>query len=168
MLVPDLEANVIAPPPACPNSGLKPLVSTENSVMASTDGVRNAVSLVSALRFVFTEMPSSIAPNDPPCPPPRATFEPLPFASGTVETRSNTLRIALPTTSGSWSINSFEILVVTFASSVDTSGDLAMTVTDSSIAPRFRVMSTRAVAPAVSLMPSTFADRKPVSEASMR
>ena len=53
----------MAPPPAWPNSGLKPLVSTANSVIASTDGVRNAVSTVSALRFVFTEMPSSVAPN---------------------------------------------------------------------------------------------------------
>ena len=65
LLVPDFDANVMAPPPACPNSGLKPLVSTENSVMASTDGVKNAVSTVSAFRFVFTEMPSNVAPKAP-------------------------------------------------------------------------------------------------------
>ena len=33
------------PPPAWPNSGLNPLVSTWNSVIASSDGVRNAVSV---------------------------------------------------------------------------------------------------------------------------
>ena len=108
----------MAPPPACPNSGLKPLVSTENSVIASTEGVRNAVSTTSALRLVFTEMPSSVAPNAPPWPPPKDTFVPLPFASGTVDTRSKTLRIAPPTTSGSLSISSLEIFVETLASSV--------------------------------------------------
>ena len=59
-------------------------------------------------------------------------------------------------------------MVEIFASSVWTRELLATTVTDSAIAPRFSVMSTRAVAPAVSLMPSMLADRKPVSDASMR
>ena len=102
---------MITPPPAWPNSGLKPLVSTENSVIASSDGVRNAVSVVSALRFVFTDTPSSVAPNAPPCPPPSDTLPPLPRASGTVEIRSNGLRIAPPTTSGSSSISLFETAV---------------------------------------------------------
>ena len=168
MLVPDLDANVMAPPPACPNSGLKPLVSTENSVMASTEGVRNAVSVVSALRFVLTEMPSSVAPNAPPCPPPRTTFPPLPFASGTVDTRSKTLRIAPPTTSGSLSMSSFDMFVETFASSVCINVWSATTLTDSETAPRLSVRSIRAVAPATSLTPSTLADWKPWSEASMR
>ena len=43
-----------------------------------------------------------------------------------------------------------------------------MTVTVSSIAPRFRTMSTRAVAPAVSLTPSVFAVWNPVRDASIR
>ena len=73
----------------------------EHEVIASTDGVRKFVSAVFALRFVFTEMPSSVAPNAPPWPPPSATFAPVPLASATVPTRSNTLRIAPPTTSGS-------------------------------------------------------------------
>ena len=51
------------PPPAWPNSGLNPFVSTWNSVIASSDGVRNAVSVVSPCRFVLTEIPSSVAPN---------------------------------------------------------------------------------------------------------
>ena len=85
-----------------------------------------------------------------------------------MDTRSNTLRIAPPTTSGSWSISSFEILVDTFASSVCTSVFSATTFTESEMAPRFRVTSIRAVAPAASLMPSTLADWKPWSEASMR
>ena len=83
------------------------------------------------------------------------TCVPLPFDSGTVATRSKTLRIAPPTTSGSWSIDSFDMFVEIFASSVDTSGELAWTVTDSSMAPRFSAMSTRAVAPAVSRTPSS-------------
>ena len=37
-LVPDLEEKVITPPPAWPYSALKPLVSTVNSVIASSDG----------------------------------------------------------------------------------------------------------------------------------
>ena len=43
--MPDFDANVMLPPPAWPNSGLNPLVSTWNSVIASSDGVRNAVSV---------------------------------------------------------------------------------------------------------------------------
>ena len=37
-LVPDLEENVMIPPAACPYSALKPLESTVNSVIASTEG----------------------------------------------------------------------------------------------------------------------------------
>ena len=125
------------PPPAWPNSGLKPLVSTENSVIASSDGVRNAVSPVSALRLVLTEMPSSVAPNAPPWPPPRETLAPVPFASGTVAMRSKGLRIAPPTTSGSSSIRWLDTVVATLASSVEHSCS-AMTFTDSDIEPRFR------------------------------
>ena len=137
----------MAPPPAWPNSGLKPLVSTENSVMASTEGVRKAVSTTSALRFVFTEMPSRVAPNAPPCPPPRTTLPPLPLASAITCTRSNTLRIAPPTTSGSLSICSLDTLVVIFASSVWTALFTATTLTDSASAPGVSVTSTRAAAP---------------------
>ena len=113
--MPDFEAKVMPPPPACPNSGLNPLVSTENSVIASSDGVRNAVSVMSACRLVFTDTPSSVAPNAPPCPPPSETAVfPTPpplLASATVEIRSNGLRIAPPTTSGSSSISRFDTAV---------------------------------------------------------
>ena len=59
------EANAIGAAAGLAVSGLKPFVSTENSVIASTDGVKNAVSTVSALRFVFTEIPSKVAPKAP-------------------------------------------------------------------------------------------------------
>ena len=52
--MPDFEANVIMPPPACPYSALNPLVSTVNSVSASTEGVLSAASSVSPERFVPT------------------------------------------------------------------------------------------------------------------
>ncbi len=165
LLVPDLDANVMPPPPACPNSGLKPFVSTANSVIASSEGVRKAVSVVSALRFVLTEMPSSVAPNDPPWPPPSAAW-PLPRASGTVAIRSKGLRIAPPTTSGSSSINSLETFVDTLALSVWIAAFSATTFTDSAIDPRSMETSTRADPPAVTRMPSTLAALKPWSVAS--
>jgi hypothetical protein len=172
MLVPDFDANVMPPPPAWPNSGLKPLVSTANSVIASSDGVRNAVSVMSAWRLVLTETPSSVAPNAPPCPPPSETAvfptPPPVFASATVEIRSNGLRIAPPTTSGSSSISRFETAVATLASSVCSVLFSATTLTDSVIAPRFSVTSTRAVAPALMTMPSTIDVRNPWSVASIR
>ncbi len=90
------------------------------------------------------------------------------FASGTVVTRSNTLRIAPPTTSGRWSIIWFDMLVETFASSLWSRAFLASTFTVSVTAPGFRITSMRAVAPAVSRMPSTVADWNPSIEASTR
>ena len=45
----------MTPPPAWPYSALKPLVSTENSVSASTEGVLRAASAVSPERLVPTE-----------------------------------------------------------------------------------------------------------------
>src|SRR5262245_40823500 len=168
LFVPDFDANVMLPPPAWPNSGLNPLVSTWNSVIASSDGVRNAVSTVSPCRLVLTEMPSSVAPNDPPCPPPSDVVLPLPRASGTVVNRSKGLRIAPPTTSGSSSIRRFDTVVATFASSVCTTAFSATTSTDSLTEPRFNVTSTRAVVPAFRITPSTFDVWNPCNVASMR
>ena len=172
MFVPDFDAKVMPPPPAWPNSGLKPLVSTANSVIASRDGVRNAVSVISACRLVLTDTPSRVAPNAPPWPPPSDTaVAPIPppvFASATVEIRSNGLRIAPPTTSGSSSISRFETVVAIFASSVCSVVLSATTFTASVIAPRFNDTSIRVVAPAVRIIPSTMAFRKPSREASSR
>ena len=63
---------------------------------------------------------------------------PLPRASGTVLSRSNGLRIAPPTTSGSSSIRRFDTVVATFASSVDTTAFSATTFTDSVTEPRLK------------------------------
>ena len=101
-------------------------------------------------------MPSSVAPNAPPWPPPSDVVLPLPRASGTVLSKSNGLRIAPPTTSGSSSMRRFDTVVATFASSVDTTAFSATTSTDSLTEPRFSVTSTRAVVPAFRVIPSTF------------
>ena len=90
------------------------------------------------------------------------------FASGMVEIRSNGLRIAPPTTSGSSSISRFDTAVATLASSVCSVVLSATTFTDSLIAPRFNATSTRAVAPAVTTIPWMFEVRNPCSVASMR
>ena len=65
-------------------------------------------------------------------------------------------------------MSSFETLVVILASSVCTAALTATTLTDSVTAPAFIVTSMRAVPPAASLMPSTCADWKPCSVASIR
>ena len=113
-------------------------------------------------------MPSRVAPNEPPCPPPSDVVLPLPRASGTVASRSNGLRIAPPTTSGSSSMSRFDTVVATFASSVDTTALSATTRTDSLTEPRFSVTSTRAVVPAFRTMPSTFDVWNPCIVASIR
>ena len=136
--------------------------------MASSEGVRNAVSAVSALRFVFTDTPSSVAPNAPPCPPPSDTLPPLPRASGTVEIRSNGLRIAPPTTSGSSSIRRFETAVTLLASS-ECSGVVSTTTFTSLVTPPgVSARSTRTVPPGVTVTPSAIDVWKPSSTACTR
>ena len=90
------------------------------------------------------------------------------LASATVEIRSNGLRIAPPTTSGSSSISRFDTAVAIFASSVCSVVFSATTFTVSAMEPRFNATSTRAVAPAVRMMPWMIEVRKPCSVASMR
>jgi hypothetical protein len=97
-----------------------------------------------------------------------APIPPPVFASATVEIRSNGLRIAPPTTSGSSSMSLFGTVVATFASSVWSVVLSATTFTVSVIAPRFIDTSIRVVAPAVSTIVSTTAFRKPSREASSR
>jgi hypothetical protein len=127
---------------------------------------------MSACRLVLTDTPSRVAPNAPPCPPPSDTAvfptPPPVFASGTVEMRSNGLRIAPPTTSGSSSMSRFDTDVATFASSVCSVEFSATTFTSSVIAPRLSVTSTRAVNPAVRVIPAMIEVRNPCSVASMR
>lgn len=70
--------------------------------------------------------------------------------------RSNGLRIAPPTTSGSSSMSRLDTVVATFASSVEIVWVSVTTFTDSVTDPRFSVTSTRAVVPAFRIIPSTF------------
>ncbi len=58
-------------------------------------------------RFVLTEMPSSVASHAAAWPPPSESALPRPFDSAVMVTRSNGLRIAPPTTSGSSSTKRF-------------------------------------------------------------
>src|SRR5690242_20277009 len=60
--VPDFETNVITPPPECPYSALNPLVSTVNSVMASTEGEFDDTQLLLSAREVFVDTPSRVVP----------------------------------------------------------------------------------------------------------
>jgi len=51
-LVPDLETKDTTPPPARPYSALKPLVSTRNWLMASSEGAFTAAQVVELARLV--------------------------------------------------------------------------------------------------------------------
>ena len=61
-LVPDFDTKFITPPPACPYSGLKPLVSTVNSVIASSEGEFVETQLFCSARVVFADTPSRFVP----------------------------------------------------------------------------------------------------------
>ena len=60
--MPLLDAKLIMPPPAWPYSALKPLDSTVNSVIASTDGVLTATQEAVSARVVLAETPSRLVP----------------------------------------------------------------------------------------------------------
>ena len=60
--MPDLVTKVMTPPPAWPYSALKPLVSTVNSVIASTEGALEATQVFCRAREVSTETPSRVVP----------------------------------------------------------------------------------------------------------
>src|SRR3954468_17208586 len=70
-LVPDFDENVMTPPEACPYSALKPLVSTANSVTASSEGAFEETQLCDSARVVLAETPSSVVPYPAAWPPPR-------------------------------------------------------------------------------------------------
>ena len=61
-LLPLLDTKFIKPPPAWPNSALKPLVSTENSVIASSEGALVETQLLESARVVLAEIPSRLVP----------------------------------------------------------------------------------------------------------
>src|ERR1700686_4321211 len=95
----------MTPPEACPNSALYPLVSTENSVMASREGWLYWTITVYCARGLFDETPSSWVPYAAACPPPSAqpVVPPRFLASDVSDARSKLLRIWPLTTRGSWS-----------------------------------------------------------------
>ena len=71
MLEPERDTKLTAPPPAWPNSALKPLVSTANSVMASTDGELSVVhSRCSNGAPGVADTPSTDRSQPPSWPPP--------------------------------------------------------------------------------------------------
>src|SRR5256884_8936833 len=96
-----------------------PLVSTVNSVTASSDGALEDTQLTCSARDVLAEIPSSVVPYAAACPPPRRNpvSPPTFFDSGVRAARSNGLRNAPPTTKGNWSTILLVTVALVFASS---------------------------------------------------
>ena len=92
----------------------------------SSEGVLSEAHCVEPKREVAADAPSSVMPHAPPCPPPMAKFAPAPeveslfgaLASGVRTAKSNGLRTAPETTSGSSSISLVATLAEIFAVSV--------------------------------------------------
>ena len=167
-LEPERDTKLTAPPPAWPNSALKPLVSTANSVMASTDGELSVVQRrCSNGAPGVADTPSTVRSQPPSWPPPitmlpRAPSPLLPvLASGAIRLRSSGDRSWPPTTSGRSWMNLLLIAVVTLTLSVWIWRASADTVTASLSPPIASVPSTRSVAPAVSSMFSSVVVWKP-------
>src|SRR6266404_862619 len=154
-LVPDLEAKLMMPPVAWPNSALNPLVSTVNSVIASMDGALTATQLFVRARVVLAETPSRLVPYPAACPPPRAkSLSPPKFlASGVIEARLKGLRMVPPTTSGSSSTSLLLMVTLDLAFSVESESALAETSTAWIELPTSSVASARTVAEALRTRP---------------
>ena len=111
----------MTPPPAWPYSALKPLVSTVNSVSASTRGrVERGFGRVAGAVGADAVAVERGVPRRPPARRRCESLWPEPRASGTTATRLNGLRMAPPTTSGSSSTSLFCTCVETLALSVCT------------------------------------------------
>src|SRR5271157_1718006 len=149
-LVPDLETKVMVPPEAWPDSALKPLPSTLNSVRASTDGENLVAASDWSAPFLPPAMdePSSATPKA--LFPPPMWYVPLPLpTSGVDSAMSKGLREAPFTKTGSESTRNADTVVDTLPFSVCTICAAALTSTLCDTAPTSSATSTPADPPGV-------------------